>query len=126
MLILEIILYYLFVALVVISWMFFAVPLLSRLFGASLPLSPWKWWRAKFNLWQSILLKGVFGWGVGMIIFITAEHYLDWRLHGRPEDQLTLGRFVDIAYTWLLGGVLFGGMTHLGRGNFPKTKQPPP
>lgn len=123
MLILEIILYYLLVAIVVISWMFFIVPLLFRLFGVSLSQNLWKRWAVKLNLWQSILLKGMLGWGVGMIIFVTADHYLQWRLHGRPEDQLTLDRFVNIVFTWLTGGVLFGSVMHLGRGNLPETKQ---
>ncbi|MGB9408333.1 MAG: hypothetical protein WCA89_12400 [Terracidiphilus sp.] len=123
--ILEIILYYLLVALVAISWMFFIVPLLFRLFGVPLSLNPRKRWSVKLSLWQSIFVKGVLGWGVGMIIVVTADHYLQWRLHGRPEDQLTIGRFVHIVCTWLLGGVFFGGMMHLGRGNSPEAKQPP-
>lgn len=93
-------------------WLLFGVPLLSRLFGVSMPLNPRKRRAVMLDpnqsLLQAVMLYGVLSWGVAMFLFTTSNRYFQWRLLHNPSDQLSVQAIVLGACTWIGGGALFG------------------
>jgi hypothetical protein len=102
-------------------WIFFAIPLIYRLLGDSVPLNLRKRWSVKRSPEQSIFLDGVLYWAIPMFGFRMTDLCLRWRLYGNPADHPTSADLVNEVFASVLGGVLFGFLSaYLSQRGAPK------
>jgi hypothetical protein len=96
-------------------WTFLMTPVLLKLSGVPISINPMKRRKIRLSLRQN-LLNGVFGWGVGMILFGLTMKYVGWKQSGNSSDQPTLAGLGGLILKWTIGGILFGLFMHLSNG----------
>jgi hypothetical protein len=89
-------------------WIVFALPIVYRLRGISLPLNPLKRRNVRLSADDSVLLKGIAGFGVSLAVFHLAGCYFRWTLYGRPIDRPTWQTVIDAVGIGVFSGIVFG------------------
>ena len=62
------------------------------------------------------------GIGVGLFIFDLADRYIRWKLYGNPSDQPQFQNVIELLYSSLLGGAIFGLLMALQDSTFGRKR----
>ncbi len=65
---------------------------------------------------------GMLGIGVGLFILDLADRYIRWKLYGNPSDQPQLQNVIELLYSSLLGGAIFGLLMALQDSTFGRKR----
>jgi hypothetical protein len=89
-------------------WVVFALPVVYRLWGISLPLNPLKRRDVRLSADDNLFLKGIAGFGVSLAVFHLACCYFRWTLYGRSIDRPTWQTVIDAVGIGVFSGIAFG------------------
>lgn len=89
-------------------WVYLSMQLFLRLQKRGVSWNLLKLRKMKLTGAQNFFGSGLLAFGVGTFIFDLSIRYVRWKLYGNPPDQLHFQSVIQVLFSALLGGVIFG------------------